>query len=74
MGFERTDDYHRLSGSKFKASLVDTTQEIAAEMDRMGVVEDAYRERVQETHPDKPGGDDEAFRRVREAREAMLDE
>jgi hypothetical protein len=38
------------------------------------VVEDAYRERVQETHPDKPDGDQEAFRRVQEAREAMLNE
>ncbi|GAB3315146.1 J domain-containing protein [Haloplanus salinarum] len=38
------------------------------------VVENAYRERVQETHPDKPGGDQEAFRRVQEAREALLDE
>lgn len=36
-GLDRTDDYHRLSGSKFKASLADTTSEIAAEMDRMGV-------------------------------------
>ena len=39
-----------------------------------GVVENAYRERVQETHPDKPDGDEEAFRRVQEARGAMLDE
>lgn len=39
-----------------------------------GVVENAYRERVQETHPDKPGGDETEFRRVQEAREAMLDE
>lgn len=39
-----------------------------------GVVENAYRERVQETHPDKPGGDEAAFRRVQRAREAMLDE
>jgi len=38
-GFERTDEYHRLSGSKFQASLADTTSEIAAEMDRMGVDE-----------------------------------
>jgi hypothetical protein len=187
-GFERTPARRRTSGSKFKASLADTTNEIAAEMDRMGVdefrvstasggshtkpnglpkytanpddpgfvlrwskdgeqfavacdkyrnlrdnaravylwvhetrmrgnrpvqtgedefaaarlpsgeedavvsevpphevlgvapdapesvVENAYRERVQETHPDKPGGDEAAFRRVQEAREAMLDE
>jgi len=38
-GWERTDDYHRQSGSKFQASLADTTSEIAAEMDRMGVDE-----------------------------------
>jgi hypothetical protein len=29
---------------------------------------------VQETHPDKPDGDEAAFRRVQEAKEAMLDE
>jgi hypothetical protein len=40
----------------------------------VSVVEDAYRERVQETHPDKPDGDQEAFRRVQEAKEAMLGE
>lgn len=34
---------------------------------------EAFRERVQETHPDK-GGDEETHKRVLEAREAMLDE
>jgi len=187
-GFERTNERRRTSGSKFQASLADTTREIEAEMDRMGVdnfrastgsggaytksnglpkhnanpddpgfvlrwskdgeqfavacdkyrrlrdncravylwvhetrmrgnrpvqtgedefaaarlpsgeedavvgeepphevlgvdsgadrdaVEKAYRERVKETHPDKPDGDEAAFRRVQKAREAMLDE
>ena len=36
-------------------------------------VQAAYRERVKETHPDH-GGSEAEFRRVREAREAMLDE
>jgi hypothetical protein len=38
------------------------------------IVEGAYRAKVQETHPDKPGGSREAFERVQRAREAMLDE
>jgi hypothetical protein len=46
---------------------------VARDADR-DAVEDAYRERVQETHPDKPDGDEAAFRRVQEAKEAMLDE
>ena len=36
-------------------------------------VREAYRERVQEVHPDKPSGDEERFKRVKRAREAMLD-
>lgn len=35
-------------------------------------VQEAYRERVKETHPDN-GGTQEQFERVREAKEAMLD-
>jgi len=34
----------------------------------------AYRERVKEVHPDREGGDEEAFKRVQRAKEAMLDE
>lgn len=37
------------------------------------VVEAAYREKLKEAHPDR-GGSEAEFRRVREAREAMLDE
>lgn len=37
-------------------------------------VKAAYRKRVQETHPDKESGSREAFERVRDAKEAMLDE
>jgi len=38
------------------------------------VVRGAYRAKVKQHHPDKPDGDEEAFRRVQAAREAMLDE
>jgi hypothetical protein len=34
----------------------------------------AYRERMQEVHPDKPGGSEEAFRRVQDAKETLLKE
>ncbi|MFB6134273.1 MAG: J domain-containing protein [Halanaeroarchaeum sp.] len=34
----------------------------------------AYRERVTEVHPDTDGGDEEAFKRVTEARDRLLDE
>ena len=36
-------------------------------------IREAYRKRVKDAHPDR-GGSDAEFRRVREAREAMLDE
>ena len=35
-------------------------------------IEAAFRERVKETHPDKPDGDEDAFRRVQEAKEVLL--
>jgi hypothetical protein len=38
------------------------------------VVEGAYRAKVQEVHPDKPSGSEEAFQRIQRAKEAMLDE
>jgi DnaJ-class molecular chaperone len=36
-------------------------------------VREAYRERVQEVHPDKPSGDEERFKRVKRARQVMTD-
>jgi hypothetical protein len=38
------------------------------------VVEGAARARIQQTHPDKPGGDREAFQRVQRAKEQLLDD
>ena len=36
-------------------------------------IRDAYRERIKEVHPDTEGGDEAAFRRVREAYERFSD-
>jgi hypothetical protein len=36
-------------------------------------VREAYRERIKEVHPDTDGGDEEAFKRVREAYEVLTD-
>lgn len=33
----------------------------------------AYRRKAQETHPDKPGGSDEAFQKVQKAYECLMD-
>ena len=38
-----------------------------------GTVRSAYRERVKEVHPDTDGGDEEEFKRVREAYEVLTD-
>lgn len=38
-----------------------------------GAVTDAYRERIKEVHPDTEGGDEAAFKRVREAYEVLTD-
>lgn len=35
-------------------------------------ITNAYRERVKETHPDMPGGDEEEFKKVKKAKEALL--
>lgn len=36
-------------------------------------IQAAFRERVSEVHPDTPGGDEQEFKRVKQAKEALLD-
>lgn len=38
-----------------------------------GAVREAYRRRIKEVHPDTDGGDEEQFKRVREAYEVLTD-
>ena len=38
-----------------------------------GAVREAYRERIKEVHPDTEGGDEDEFKRVREAYEVLTD-
>lgn len=38
-----------------------------------GTVRAAYRERIKDVHPDTEGGDEESFKRVREAYEVLTD-
>jgi hypothetical protein len=38
-----------------------------------GTVREAYRRRIKEVHPDTDGGDEEQFKRVREAYEVLTD-
>ncbi len=38
-----------------------------------GTVREAYRERVKDVHPDTDGGDEDEFKRVREAYEVLTD-
>lgn len=45
---------------------------VAPDADR-DTIRAAFRQRVQDVHPDKPGGDEAAFKRLKRAREAMLE-